>query len=237
MNVFVFSENPSICPAPSLKEYLARRAQLWQTNAKSMSVAITKPFKCVTSQTIGRCIKQLRADDGINTNMFKYHNIHSASAAWIGKTKEMSVAEICKAGSWSAKSTTIGNSTAELSSKLGGSRINSLVCRLGGGGQKVVTKQLPIQIAICNFWQKSLYTSLSRWRLMSLLVSSEPFPLGNCDLSELYLSWISKITTDLDLDETFYGKEENPLGSCDKFSNQVESFPHLSRSIFFLCLH
>ena len=47
--VFTFPKNPPIYLALSLKEYLARIAPLWQTDAKSLFVSITKPFKYVTS--------------------------------------------------------------------------------------------------------------------------------------------------------------------------------------------
>ena len=46
------------------------------------------------------------ADAGIDTDIFKLQSTHSASAAWIGKTLKLSVAQICNTASWSAKSTT-----------------------------------------------------------------------------------------------------------------------------------
>ena len=49
---------------------------------------------------------QLMADAGIDTDIFEQHSMRSASAAWIGKTIGMCVAQICKTASWSAKSTT-----------------------------------------------------------------------------------------------------------------------------------
>ena len=106
MNVFAFPENPSICPVLSLKEYLARMAPMQHADAKSLFVSFSKPYKCATSQTLASWILQLMTDAGKDTDFFKQHSTCSASAAWIGKTIGMSVAQICKTASWSAKSTT-----------------------------------------------------------------------------------------------------------------------------------
>ena len=103
---FSFPENSSICRVLSLKEYLARTTPLRHTDTKSMFVSLTKPFKCVTSQTIGRWIKHLMAAASTDISIFKQHGTCSASAAWIGKTEEIYVAQICKTASCSVKSTT-----------------------------------------------------------------------------------------------------------------------------------
>ena len=63
MNVFSFPENPSICQVLSLKEYLARTAQLQHANAKILFVFLIKPYKC------GWIVKFL-ADASKDTDMF-----------------------------------------------------------------------------------------------------------------------------------------------------------------------
>jgi len=54
----------------------------------------------------GKWILELMADAGINNDIFKQHNTHSVLAAWIWKTIEIFVAQICKTASWPANSTT-----------------------------------------------------------------------------------------------------------------------------------
>lgn len=103
---FSFPENPSIYPVLSLREYVARTVPLRHADSKSLFVSLIKPYKCMTLQTLARWIVQLMADGRVNTNIFRWHSTCSASAALIGKTIGISVAQICKTGSWLAKSNT-----------------------------------------------------------------------------------------------------------------------------------
>ena len=64
-------QNIYICPVPYLKDYLASTAQLWHVDSKILFVAYTKPQNCLISQMLARWIKQLIADTGINTLVFK----------------------------------------------------------------------------------------------------------------------------------------------------------------------
>ena len=112
----------------ALKDYLARIALLQHVNAASVFVGFTKPHKSVTLQNFARWIKQLMADASINTFVFKQHSTSSALAPWIGKTKDMSVAQICKQDPSLQNPPPRGNSTIKFSfSKLDGSIIHFLV--------------------------------------------------------------------------------------------------------------
>ena len=56
---------------------------------------------------MARWIKQIMADAGIDTLVFKQHSTRSASAAWYrSETKAFTVAQICKQAQWSVLATT-----------------------------------------------------------------------------------------------------------------------------------
>ena len=86
MNVFSLPETPSIFPVFFLKEYLVSTAPLQNDDAKRLFLSLIKPFKCVASQTLARWRIQLKADAGIDIDIFKQHSTHSALPEWIGKT-------------------------------------------------------------------------------------------------------------------------------------------------------
>ena len=107
VQVFAFPESPSICPVLALKAYSDRTAQLRHADAIKFFISQHKPHKSVVSQTLAQWMKNIMADAGIDTNVFKQHSTRSASAAWLeSSAKSMSVAQICKLAHWSALTTT-----------------------------------------------------------------------------------------------------------------------------------
>ena len=85
---------------------MARTDTLRNADAHSIFVALTKPHRSVSAQTVARWIKDLMGEAGIDTEMFKQHSVHSASAAWMGSVKALSAKQICKTAQWSGLTTT-----------------------------------------------------------------------------------------------------------------------------------
>ena len=82
MNVFAFTEIPSICPVLSLKDYLVRTAPLCKADSNKLFISLCKPHKPVSSQTLARWITNVMDDAGIDTVMFCQYSTCSAFAAY-----------------------------------------------------------------------------------------------------------------------------------------------------------
>ena len=106
MTLYNFPDNPAISPVRSLRDYMAQTDTLRNVNAHSIFVALTQPHRSVSAQTVARWIKDLMSDAGIDTEMFKQHSMHSASAAWMGSVKALSAKQIFKTAQWSGLTTT-----------------------------------------------------------------------------------------------------------------------------------
>ena len=106
VTLYDFPDNPTICPVQSLRDYMARTDTLHNANAHSIFVALTKPHRSVSAQTVAHWIKDLMGEAGIDTDMFKQHSVRSASAAWLGSAKALSAKQICKIAQWSGLTTT-----------------------------------------------------------------------------------------------------------------------------------
>ena len=87
-----------ICIYRVLKEYIERTSDLRHDN--QLFVSLIKPHKAVSSQTIGRWMRKVMCNAGIDTSVFKPHSVRGAAvsaAAEHGST----VADILKAAGWS----------------------------------------------------------------------------------------------------------------------------------------
>ena len=71
VTLYDFPDNPAICPVRSLRDYMARTDTLRSVNAHSIFVALTKPHRSVSAQTVTRWIKDLMSKAGLDTEMFK----------------------------------------------------------------------------------------------------------------------------------------------------------------------
>jgi hypothetical protein len=91
-----------LCVYETLQFYL--QATEVCRNSSSLFVSYIKPFKAVTSATIGRWIKTVLAQAGINTNMFTAHSTRSASTSKAAAAA-VSVDYILVTAGWSAEST------------------------------------------------------------------------------------------------------------------------------------
>ena len=77
-----FPSNVNLCPVRCLRHYvyLTDPARC-HNNQKSLLIATRKPFKCVTGATVGRWIKGLLKDAGVDTDTFLAHSTRGASAS------------------------------------------------------------------------------------------------------------------------------------------------------------
>ena len=101
-----FPENPCLCPVHTLEEYVARTACLRSESGgrNPLFIAIKKPHKPVKPATIGRWLKSVMGEAGIDTNIFRAHSTRGAVTSK-AKVLGVSTADILKAASWSSSST------------------------------------------------------------------------------------------------------------------------------------
>lgn len=75
-----FKERPDLCIANTVIQYLKVSANLRDKNSKHLFIAINKPHKEVSSQTISRWIKIVLQKCGIDINVFSAHSTRYASS-------------------------------------------------------------------------------------------------------------------------------------------------------------
>ena len=78
-----FEQEPEICPVSTLKVYIDRTKDIRkQENGRlPLLVSFKRPHKAVSSATISRWMKQVLAESGINTDVFKAHSVRAASSS------------------------------------------------------------------------------------------------------------------------------------------------------------
>ena len=96
-------DNEDLCVIATLKEYLQRTKTL-RCGHSSLFLAYLKPHKPVTASTIGRWVKFVMNEAGINTNIFKPHSTRAASTSAALKAN-VNLAHILKTAGWSNAST------------------------------------------------------------------------------------------------------------------------------------
>lgn len=98
---------PKLCPVLCLTEYL-KRTQIHRsdTNASSqlLFLSVQKPFSPISATSIGRWLKDVLKDAGVDTNVFKAHSTRSASSS-TAKRAGVSIADILIAADWSRDTT------------------------------------------------------------------------------------------------------------------------------------
>ncbi|KAI8435449.1 hypothetical protein MSG28_003752 [Choristoneura fumiferana] len=98
-----FREKPNICPATVLRDYIALTRDIRPENALNLLLTVKRPFKCATAQTIGRWIKQVMAESGVDVTAFGAHSTrHAATSA--AAAAGVSVDTIRKTASWTNNS-------------------------------------------------------------------------------------------------------------------------------------
>lgn len=100
-----FTENNSICPATTLKDYLTITKHLRIGGSQNLLLTFKSPHKPATTQSISRWIKQVLASSGVDTSTFSAHSTRHASTS-AAKAAGVSVDTIRKMAGWTQSSTT-----------------------------------------------------------------------------------------------------------------------------------
>lgn len=100
----VYKERENVCPVTALRCYLERTKDL-RGDKTFLFISFKKPFKEVSTQTLGRWIKNVLRESRLDTNVFSAHSTRHASTS-AAKRKGVSFDVIRKLAGWSDKSTT-----------------------------------------------------------------------------------------------------------------------------------
>lgn len=94
-----FKENPRICPATTLEDYIAITKDDRPANVSNLLITMKHPYKGATSQSISRWIKQLLAESGVDVAAFGAHSTRHASTS-AAAAAGVSIDNIRKAAGW-----------------------------------------------------------------------------------------------------------------------------------------
>ncbi|KAI5630745.1 phage integrase family domain-containing protein [Phthorimaea operculella] len=100
-----FEENPRICPAKTLEDYLHVTHADRPDNVPHLLLTVKRPYKGATAQTLSRWTKQVLEASGVDVTKFSAHSArHAATSA--AYTAGISVDAIRKTAGWSNASQT-----------------------------------------------------------------------------------------------------------------------------------
>ena len=100
-----FVENPRICPAKTLDDYLEVTSALRPEGTDSLLLTVKRPHKKASSQTISRWIKQTLAESGVDVTVFSAHSTRHASTS-AAASAGVCIDTIRKTAGWSSSSQT-----------------------------------------------------------------------------------------------------------------------------------
>lgn len=98
-----YTDNPRICPATALKDYLHVTKEDRPANISNLLITVKRPYKSATAQSISRWIKQGLAESGIDVSAYSAHSTRHASTS-AAADAGVSVDTIRKAAGWTKKS-------------------------------------------------------------------------------------------------------------------------------------
>ena len=119
----------SVCPVTHIKHYLTKTESLRQ--GTKLFISLTKPFRSVTAATIGRWIKSMLTEAGIDTSQFSAHSSRSASSSYALSTG-LPVQDILKAGGWSRAETFAKHYNKPIKNNLGNLMLESALATANG---------------------------------------------------------------------------------------------------------
>lgn len=94
-----FRDNPRICPATVLEDYLHVTKEDRPANVSNLLITVKRPYKGATAQSISRWIKQALAESGVDVGTFSAHSTrHAATSA--AHAAGLSIDIIRKAAGW-----------------------------------------------------------------------------------------------------------------------------------------
>jgi integrase len=100
-----FYNNPKLCPVSCLGHYLQKTDAIRsEVNNKLLFVAMVRPHKPITGSTLGRWIKSMLSDSGVDTSIFKAHSTRGAAASKAAKSG-VPIDDILRTAQWSKEST------------------------------------------------------------------------------------------------------------------------------------
>lgn len=98
-----FRENPSICPATVLTDYISMTRNIRPNSSGKLLLTHKKPHKAATTQSISRWVKQVLSESGIDVSAFSAHSTrHAATSA--ASLAGVSIDTIRKTAGWSSSS-------------------------------------------------------------------------------------------------------------------------------------
>ena len=93
-----------LCPVATIKAYIDRTSQWREENAETQFfLSYKKPHHTITSSTIGRWLKTVLGNVGVDTTKFTAHSTRAALSSKY-KTLGASVTEIMNCGNWKSNS-------------------------------------------------------------------------------------------------------------------------------------
>ena len=92
-----------ICPVYHLEQYVTRTKDI-RGNCKALFISCKKPHKQVSTSTLSRWLKNMLAEAGVDTTVFKGHSVRSAAVSAAHKAGA-SIRDVLKAGNWKREST------------------------------------------------------------------------------------------------------------------------------------
>lgn len=98
-----FHDNPKICPATTLKDYLSMTESHRTESMRNLFLTFRRPYRCATSQSISRWIKDVLAASGVDVTVFSAHSArHAATSA--ASAAGVSIDTIRKRAGWTSDS-------------------------------------------------------------------------------------------------------------------------------------
>ena len=91
--------NPSVCVVSCLRQYMAKTSNIRGT-CTQLLISFNKPHSAVSKDTIGRWIKRVMFEAGIDTSLFKAHSTRAAASS-AAKRDNYPIEHILKSAGWS----------------------------------------------------------------------------------------------------------------------------------------
>lgn len=114
--------NMNVCPVRCLRHYMyLTDPARCRSNQNSLLIVTSKPFKRVVGATIGRWIKNLLKDVGIDTDTFSVHSTRGASASRAVRIG-VAIDSVLSTAQWANTSTFARYYTSDIGVDFGNSR-------------------------------------------------------------------------------------------------------------------
>ena len=104
--VMAFTEEV-LCPVCALRQYLEATKEVRNSGtnrAEPLLISYRKPYTAISAATIGRWIKQVLQQAGVDTEVFTAHSTRSAACS-AARARGVSIADVMATAGWPRKST------------------------------------------------------------------------------------------------------------------------------------